>query len=157
MALAHHRIKLCNARDNNDANSMMQGLLREGVEVETGAALAAVVTGTLVAADRQQSTNSGSVSGSSRNRSRGNGNLGSVAATAVVTLADNIPQAGIVALIAMALSSSSMCRHPSHHCNDLVALVVMALLPLMHRHLCSHHNGNCCPQCDGFSAVVELA
>ena len=44
-------------------------------------------------------------------------------------------QGGVVALGKMALSSSSIRRCPFHHCNGIVALVVMALLPLMCRHL----------------------
>jgi hypothetical protein len=50
------------------------------------------------------------------------------------------PQAGIIALVVMTSLSSLMCRHPCYHCNDVVALVVMALLPLMRGCLCRHHN-----------------
>ena len=54
MALVHHRTNLCNARDDNDDNVTMPALLREGVKIETGAALAAAGTVTMAAADRQQ-------------------------------------------------------------------------------------------------------
>jgi hypothetical protein len=67
------------------------------------------------------------------------------------------PQAGVIALIVMASLSSLMCRRPCCHCNDIVALVVMALLLLMCRRLCRHGCGNCCPHCDGISAIVKLA
>ncbi len=67
------------------------------------------------------------------------------------------PQAGIVALVAMASSSSLMSRRPCRHCDGIVALVVMMLLPLMRKHLCCCCDGDCCPCCDGFSAVVEVA
>ncbi len=55
----------------------------------------------------------------------------------------------------MALSSSSMCRHSCHHCNGIVSLVVMALLPSMHRRLHHCHDWNCCPRKDGVVAVVK--
>ncbi len=44
------------------------------------------------------------------------------------------PQAGIVALVAMVSLSSLMRRRPHRHHDGIVALVVMALLPLMCRH-----------------------
>jgi hypothetical protein len=67
------------------------------------------------------------------------------------------PQAGIVAFVAMALPSSSMRRRPCRHCDGIVALVAMVLLPLMQRRLCRCCNGDCCPHCNGVSVVVELA
>jgi hypothetical protein len=67
------------------------------------------------------------------------------------------PQASIVALVAMVSSSSSMHRHPCRHHNGIVALIAMAFLPLMRRHLCHCCNGSCCPCRDGISAVVKLA
>ncbi len=44
-------------------------------------------------------------------------------------------------LVAMASSQSLMLRCPHHHCNGIVALITMAMLPLMRRRLCSHCNG----------------
>jgi hypothetical protein len=67
------------------------------------------------------------------------------------------PQAGVIALVAMALLSSSMHRHPCHHHNGVVALIMMVLLLLMHRHLCCHCNGDCHSHYNGVSALVELA
>jgi hypothetical protein len=60
-------------------------------------------------------------------------------------------------LVAMALLSSLMCRQPCRHRDGFVALIAMALLLLMRRHFCCHHNGYCCPRCAGVSAIVELA
>ncbi len=45
------------------------------------------------------------------------------------------PQAGVVPLIAMGLSLSLMRRHPCCDCNGIDALVTMALLMSMCRHL----------------------
>jgi hypothetical protein len=67
------------------------------------------------------------------------------------------PQAGVIALVVIASLSLSMCKHPCCHHDEVVALVVMALLPLMRRHLCHHCDGNCCPRRNGLSAIVELA
>jgi hypothetical protein len=53
--------------------------------------------------------------------------------------------------------SSSMCRCPCHHRDGVVALAMMALLPLMCWHLCCHCDGNCCYHWDGVSAIVKLA
>jgi hypothetical protein len=61
-----------------------------------------------------------------------------------------------VTLIAIALLSSSMSRHPCHNCDGIVALVTMVLLPLMCRHLCHHQDGNGRPCHNGISAVVKL-
>jgi hypothetical protein len=66
------------------------------------------------------------------------------------------PQAGIVALVAMASLSSSMHRHLCCHCNGIVALVAMALLPLMRRCLHSHHDGDCCP-CSALAESIILS
>ncbi len=69
---------------------------REGVKVKTGAAVAVVVTVAMVVADnnrdgggRQQSTKCGSGSSSGRDNGRGISNFGSMAATVVVSLADD--------------------------------------------------------------------
>ncbi len=59
--------------------------------------------------------------------------------------------------VAMVSVSSLMCRHPCHHCNGIVALITMALLPLIRRCLCCHCNSDCCPFCNSISAIVDLA
>jgi hypothetical protein len=65
------------------------------------------------------------------------------------------PQASIVTLVAMALLSSLMRKPPRCHCNGIVALVVMALLSLMCRHLHHHCDGNHHPLCDDVSAILQ--
>ncbi len=71
-------------------------LLREGVKVKRGAAVAAVATVAMAAADnnrngrgRQQTTKCGSGSSCGGDSGCGNGNQGSVVATAVVALVDD--------------------------------------------------------------------
>jgi hypothetical protein len=77
----------------------------------------------------------------------------------------------IVALVMMALSPLSMRRHlcycqtsaaalVAHHSAGIVALVVMALLPLIHRHLCCCCGCGCFPHDNAivdFLAIVKLA
>ncbi len=59
--------------------------------------------------------------------------------------------------VVMASLSLLMSRRPRCHRDDVVALIVMMLLPLMRRHLCHHGNGDCCHHPDGISAIVKLA
>ncbi len=66
-------------------------------------------------------------------------------------------QASVIALIAMALLSSLVRRHPCWHCNGVVALIAMALLLLMCRRLCCHCNGDCRSCCNDVSTIVKLA
>ncbi len=66
------------------------------------------------------------------------------------------PQVGVIAIIAVALLSSLMCRCPCHHCDGVVALIAMALLPLMGMHLHHFCNCNCCPHDNGIDAVVNV-
>ncbi len=65
------------------------------------------------------------------------------------------PQASVVALVAMVSLSSSMRRCSCHHCNGIVARVVMALLPTMHRGLCCCCNCDCHSHDNGAVAVVD--
>ncbi len=48
------KIKLRDSRDNNDGNATMLGLLREGVEVEIGAAVAVAATVAMAVADNNR-------------------------------------------------------------------------------------------------------
>jgi hypothetical protein len=76
---------------------------------------------------------------------------------ALVAMASLPSSSWCVALVAMALSSSSMHSCPCHHHDGVVALIAMVLLPLMRRHL--HHccDGNYHSHRDGVSAVDKLA
>jgi hypothetical protein len=73
----------------------------------------------------------------------------------------------IVALVTMELLPLLICRHlchcqasvvtlVAHHQAGVVGLVMMSLLPSMHRHLCHHCNCGCCPHDNGVVAIVNV-